>query len=103
MQQQFPTEAGVRLALQNVLDPEIGENILDLGLIKSIELTPRSVHVVLIPTSATCPMGDLLLQDSTDAVRSACPEDVAVSVAFDWQASWDPQRMSPHLQARFGW
>jgi metal-sulfur cluster biosynthetic enzyme len=98
-----PTEAGVRQALSGVLDPEIGESIIDLGLLQRIEITPQRVHVVLIPTSATCPMSGLLLEDSIKAVKRACPDGMAVSVVLDWDATWDPHNMSPELQSRFGW
>jgi len=98
-----PTDAGVRQALREVLDPEIGESILDLGLIQQIEISPQHVHVVLIPTSATCPMSDLLIEDSIKAVQRAYPDGVAVSVVFDWNATWDRHNMSPELQMRFGW
>ncbi len=98
-----PTEADVRQALREVLDPEIGESILDLGLIQRIEISPQGVHVVLIPTSATCPMGELLVEDSIKAVQRYWPNGAAVSVVFDWDATWDRHNMSPELQKRFGW
>jgi len=98
-----PTEAGVRAALHAVLDPEIGESIVDLGLVLRIEPGAQRVHVVLIPTSATCPMSDLLLEDATAALRAACAPGTEVSVVLDWGTPWEPQRMSPELQARFGW
>jgi metal-sulfur cluster biosynthetic enzyme len=98
-----PDETRVRAALHGVLDPEIGESIVDLGLVLRIEIDAGRVHVVLIPTSATCPMSDLLLEDATAAVRATCPQGTAVSVTLDWGTPWEPQRMSPELQARFGW
>ena len=98
-----PTDAGIRLALQDVLDPEIGESIVDLGLVQRIEIEPRRVRVELIPTSATCPMSEVLVEDTANAVRCACPAGTAVEVELDWDTVWDPQRMSPALKLRFGW
>ena len=99
----IPTEASVLQALLGVLDPEIGESIVNLGLVGRIEIGSGRVHVVLIPTSATCPMSDLLLEESTNAVKRAVPDGVAVSVMLDWNATWDPTRMSPEMRSRFGW
>lgn len=98
-----PPEAAVREALLGVLDPELGESIVDLGLVLRIEIAPRAVHVVLIPTSATCPMSDLLLEDTADAVRRACPDGTTVSAGLDWDTVWGPVRLSPALKSRFGW
>ncbi|MFM9917233.1 MAG: metal-sulfur cluster assembly factor [Rhizobacter sp.] len=98
-----PTDAAIRLALQDVLDPELGESIVDLGLVQRIEIEPGRVHVVLIPTSATCPMSAVLIEDATDAVRDACPAGTAVEVDIDWSTPWEPHRLSPELKDRFGW
>ena len=97
------SEAAVRQALQTVLDPELGESIVDLGLVLRIEIAPLAVHLVLIPTSATCPMSDLLLEDAAAAVRQACPDGTAVSVVLDWDTPWSAERLSPALKTRFGW
>lgn len=93
----------LRAALHTVPDPELAESIVDLGLVKHIGIGDRRVDVVLIPTSATCPMGDLLIEDATAALRAACPPGWAVAVSFDWDTPWHPGRMSPALQLRFGW
>ena len=97
------TDAAVRLALHDVLDPELGESIVDLGLLHRIDIEPGRVRVVLIPTSATCPMSEVLLDDATDAVRRACPPATAVAVELDWDTPWEPHRLSPELKDRFGW
>lgn len=93
----------VRAALHEVLDPEIGESIVDLGLVERIEVRPAAVEVVLLPTSATCPMAGLLLDDATLAVQRALPGGIAVQARLDDMLSWTPQRMSPALRQRFGW
>ena len=96
-------ETTVREALQSVLDPELGESVVDLGLVLRIEIAPARVQVVLIPTSATCPMSEVLLEDATDAVQRACPAGTAVDVVLDWETTWGPERLSPALKSSFGW
>ena len=98
-----PTDDSIRTALREVLDPELGESIVDLGLVQRIGIEPGFVRVVLIPTSATCPMSEVLLEDAADAVRQACPAGTHVEVELDWDTRWEPQRMSPELKVRFGW
>ncbi|WP_019561164.1 metal-sulfur cluster assembly factor [Caldimonas manganoxidans] len=98
-----PDEAALRAVLQEVRDPEIGESIVDLGLVKSIRSSPQGVQVTLIPTSATCPMADVMIEDVTEALRRACPDGLPVDVQMDWDTPWSPQRLSPALKARFGW
>lgn len=96
-------ETTLREALRAVRDPEIGESIVELGLVERIEVTPGHVHATLIATSATCPMADLLVEDTERALRAACAPGTEVTVTIDWDTAWDPQRLSPALKARFGW
>ncbi|MBL8349816.1 MAG: metal-sulfur cluster assembly factor [Burkholderiaceae bacterium] len=97
--------ARLRQALQSVLDPEIGESIVDLGLVERIDAAPgeQRLSVVLVPTSATCPMSDLLIEDATAAAEQALPGGWVADVTLDFSLPWSPARMSPALQQRFGW
>jgi metal-sulfur cluster biosynthetic enzyme len=97
-------EAAVRAALRDVRDPEIGEGIVDLGLVASVAIEPGLVRVTLIPTSATCPMADVLVDDVEVALRRLCAgRGLDVEAVMDWDRTWDPERLSPALKARFGW
>lgn len=100
---QAPAEAALREALRAVRDPEIGESIVDLGLVERIELAPRRVSVTLVPTSATCPMADVLIDDTRNALVQACPAGTQIEVDLDWTLQWTPERLSPALRIRFGW
>jgi metal-sulfur cluster biosynthetic enzyme len=92
-----------RAALGDVLDPEVGESIVDLGLVDRVEVDQGRVFVTLLATSATCPMADLLIDDATEAVMRVLPPGVGVDVDIDWDRTWTPARMSPALRERFGW
>lgn len=93
----------VRQALHRVCDPEVGESIVELGLLERIELGDKRLDVVLIPTSATCPMADVLLDDALAAVQPLLPPGVVCEVRLDFDIPWSPSRMSVALQERFGW
>lgn len=90
------SETAVRDALRQVIDPELGINIVDLGLVYDVEIDqPReSVQVVMTMTSPACPLGDYLkgLVDST--VKERLPEVREVAVALVWQPAWNPDMIS---------
>ncbi len=95
----------IMAALRQVADPEIGENIVDLGLIQRLELSlqPPLAALVLLPTSATCPMADQIMDEAGCAIEAQCPPDWRVEVEMDWDGQWTPERMAPALRVRFGW
>lgn len=92
-------------ALAAVNDPELGESIVALGLVAELALqaAEAQARLVLIPTSSTCPMLDVLVDDAASALESVLPEDWRVTVVIDWNTPWSPERLAPALRARFGW
>ncbi|MBP6298250.1 MAG: DUF59 domain-containing protein, partial [Anaerolineae bacterium] len=56
------TEDGLREALRVVVDPEIGMNIIELGLIRDIDIQPDRGHVTMIMTTPFCPYAPQLLE-----------------------------------------
>ena len=98
-----PDESAVWDALRTVLDPEIGENIVDLGLVYRVDTRPGTVEVDITMTSAACPMADMIANDAVVAIHAACPDgtDVKVDVVFD--PPWTPERMTEEVRRRFGW
>ena len=69
-------------ALRTVLDPEVGINLVDLGL---------------------CPLGSYLQQSVERAIRARVPEIEAVEITMVWQPAWDPSMMSPDARRQLGW
>jgi metal-sulfur cluster biosynthetic enzyme len=96
-------EERVREALRSVDDPEVGMNIVDLGLVYRIDIAPERVHVELTMTTPACPMGDLITENARRAVSAALPEEVAVDVALVWDPPWTPDLMSESARQTFGW
>jgi metal-sulfur cluster biosynthetic enzyme len=97
------SEEQVRRALSTVYDPEVGHSITALGLIDRIDLQPGRLHVTLVPTSATCPMADLILEHAESALRAVCAPNTEMSVEMDWNQTWTPERMDEDLRRSFGW
>lgn len=96
-------EESVRDALREVNDPEVGMNIVDLGLVYDVEVSPVRVRVAMTMTSPTCPMGDYLVDSVRDAVRRAAPEVPDVEVKLVWDPPWTPERMNEDARKFFGW
>ena len=91
-------------ALQQVQDPEIGESIVELGLVESLQQRDDGMlELRLIPTSPTCPLSDLLVDDALAAMIDAGEPEASVEVLMNWDAEWSPERLSPALRERFGW
>jgi metal-sulfur cluster biosynthetic enzyme len=99
----LPTEERVREALRSVDDPEVGMNIVDLGLVYRVDIAPDLVRVELTMTTPACPMGDLITENADRAVRAALPDSVAVEVALVWDPPWTPELMSESARQTFGW
>jgi len=99
----LPSEERVREALRSVDDPEVGMNIVDLGLVYRIDITPERVRVELTMTTPACPMGELITDNARKAVAAALPQDLAVEVVLVWEPPWTPDRMSESARQTFGW
>lgn len=96
-------EAEVRQALATVEDPEAGMNVVDLGLVYAIAVSPQRVHVEMTMTSPACPAAPYLVDEAAAAVRAIAPDGVDVQVDLVWDPPWTPERMSEEARARFGW
>jgi metal-sulfur cluster biosynthetic enzyme len=95
-------ERDVLAALREVLDPELGIDVVDLGLVYDVAIAPGRVEVVLTMTSPACPLGDQLTGDAEAALRRAAPgAQVSVRIALD--PPWHPALMSDAARRKLGW
>mgnify|MGYP001186305282 FL=1 len=93
----------IRSILRRVIDPEVGVNIVDLGLIYKIEVGADDIRIEMTMTSPACPMGDMILDDIDAALDAAIPPEVQLHVDLVWDPPWTPERMAPEARAHFGW
>lgn len=93
----------IRDALRKVVDPEVGANIVDLGLVYRIELNGRRLLVEMTMTSPACPMGDLIVDDAHAELDRVLPADVSVNIQVVWEPPWNPSMMSEQCRLRLGW
>lgn len=99
----LPTEEDVLEALRSVDDPEVGINIVDLGLVCCVDLNAGGVRVELTMTSPACPLGDLISEQAQRAVAAVLPVGVPVDVEVVWDPIWTPDRMSETAKQTLGW
>lgn len=90
-------------ALRGVIDPEIGINVVDLGLVYGIEATPKKIAVALTMTTPSCPLGDYLSDLARQAIRAALPEVPEVTIDLVWDPPWSAARMTPAARQALGW
>ena len=89
----MPTRDDVIEALRGVEDPELGMDIVELGLLYDVEVEESTAKVTYSLTSMGCPAGPLIAQDIDSAIRQVEGiQDVELELTFD--PPWTPDRMS---------
>lgn len=97
------TEHDILNRLRDVIDPEIGLNIVDLGLIYSIEVTnDNQVHVKMTLTTPGCPMHDAMSNWALRAVETT-PGVAGAAVEVVWEPPWNPAMMTDFAKTQLGW
>jgi metal-sulfur cluster biosynthetic enzyme len=89
-------------ALRRVIDPELGINIVDLGLVYSAAMTDGRVEIIMTMTTPACPMNSYLVDQTNKAIQ-ALPGVKEVSVKLVWDPPWGPQMMSLEAKKQFEW
>jgi metal-sulfur cluster biosynthetic enzyme len=97
------SETRVLAALQDVIDPELGVNVVDLGLVFGVDLRQGRVGVRMTLTSSGCPLGGVLTAAVAEAIEAALPEVAAVDVELVWEPPWSPDRVSEAGREQLGW
>lgn len=89
-------------ALRRVIDPELGINIVDLGLVYDVQTAGDAVLVTMTMTTPACPLGAHLVDEATFAVEQLTGA-ASVDVQLVWQPAWSPMMMSVEAKQQLGW
>jgi metal-sulfur cluster biosynthetic enzyme len=89
-------------ALSHVFDPELGINIVDLGLVYDVVVQEGHVQVALTLTTPACPLGSVLTDDVRHAL-TGLPGVESVEVELVWSPAWHPMMMSAWAKQQLGW
>jgi metal-sulfur cluster biosynthetic enzyme len=96
------TEAAVTERLRQIDDPELGLNLVDLGLIYGIEIADGAVTIRMTLTTPGCPLHETILPAVEQLVGTlAGVRDVRVDLV--WDPPWTPERLSPLGALALGW
>ena len=88
-----------RDALRQVVDPEIGLSIIELGMVRDLIISDTQAHVSMILTTPFCPYGPALLEMARQKAENALQRPTTIEVGMDM---WDPTMMEEGAGADWG-
>ncbi|MGT2800020.1 metal-sulfur cluster assembly factor [Streptococcus marmotae] len=88
-------------ALEEVIDPELGIDIINLGLIYDIRFIDGKTEIDMTLTTMGCPLADLITDQIYD-VLGTIPEVTEVDVRLVWSPAWTIQKMSRYARIALG-
>lgn len=84
--------------LKKVMDPEIGLNIIELGLVRNVTILNGTVKIMMIMTTPFCPYGPALLETTRHVVETGLNLPTSITLGYE---PWDPTMMDEN--ARLDW
>jgi metal-sulfur cluster biosynthetic enzyme len=92
----------VRELLHEVIDPELGVDIVELGLLRAVEVEDARAHVRFTVTTPACPLSSYI-EDEIRACLWQLPGLDDVEITVEMEPPWDPEDMSDVARAALGW
>jgi metal-sulfur cluster biosynthetic enzyme len=83
---------------KKVMDPEIGLNIIELGLVRNVTILNGAVKIMMIMTTPFCPYGPALLETTRNVVETGLNLPTSITLGYE---PWDPTMMDEN--ARLDW
>jgi metal-sulfur cluster biosynthetic enzyme len=97
------TPENILETLKAVLDPEIGVNIVDLGLIYKVEQRLEELYIQLTMTSPACPLHGVITRNMDKVLRQQYPDLGEMTIELVWEPPWSPERLSDAAKKQLGW
>lgn len=92
-------EVGLREALRSVIDPEIGMNVIELGLMRNVEIHDDHAHLTMIMTTPFCPYAPQLLEQTRRVAQEFLGVPTTIEMGMEM---WDPGMMEDGAAADWG-
>ena len=89
------------LKLENVIDPELGVNVVDLGLVYDVIIEKGDVNITMTLTSPYCPLQEQIEREAIEHVKTL-NEVNNVTVDFVWTPPWNPEMMNEVARLELG-
>lgn len=99
----LPDSNAILAELRQVIDPEVGMNIVDLGLVYGVDIGATGVTIDMTMTSPACPMGDMMVDEVKGVLDAMVPPGTRIEVNLVWSPPWEPARMSEAARKHFSW
>ena len=96
------SEEQIRTALTKVIDPEIGFNIVDMGLVYKIDIHDNSIIITMTLTTPGCPMHNSITDWAEKEIKNLDPL-LDVKINLVWQPPWTPNMMNSNLRKSLGY
>ena len=88
-----PALDDIEEAMRDVVDPELGINVVDLGLVYGIAVDDRIATIDMTPTSAACPLTDVIEDQARTALTgSGMVDDIKIN--WVWMPPWGPEKIT---------
>jgi metal-sulfur cluster biosynthetic enzyme len=95
------TEKEIERALKGVKDPELGLDLVVLGLVYDVDVDGADVHATISLTSPMCPVAEQIVRQAEEAIAGVeGVGEVRVTLTFD--PPWTPERISPLIRSSLG-
>ena len=95
------TEDAVFDAVKEIIDPEVGINIVDMGLIYGVDIEDETVNITMTLTSPGCPAGGQLI-NGTQHVTQQLEGVGEVNINVVWTPRWTPEMMTEEAKDELG-
>ena len=86
-----PEQEDVLEALRDVVDPELGINVVDLGLVYGVDVSDRVATIDMTLTSAACPLTDVIEDQARDALDGVVTD---FRINWVWMPPWGPENIT---------
>lgn len=90
---------GVMEALRTVIDPEIGMNVIELGLVRDVQINEENAHISMIMTTPFCPYAPQLLEQTRRTTQDFLGVPTTIEMGMEM---WDPSMMEEGAAADWG-
>ena len=94
-----PTRPQIAERLRSVIDPEVGLNIVDLGLIYDLQVEEAAVTIRLTMTTPACPMSSYIKQEVGEALQEVHGLKRG-TIETVWEPAWSPHMIEPDVRRR---
>ncbi len=89
----------IKEKLREVIDPEIGLNVIELGLIRDVEVGPEKANVLMMLTTPFCPYGPAMLEQTRKTAQEVIQRPTTIEMSPEM---WDPSYMEEGAGADWG-